>query len=113
MAGNGGLSAKLHQHLGDNMLREARVGATHADKVFAVDGIIKERSFFFFLPSHAAKRQSETDGAFLKDMLAFNNEFARQSTDWLDIVDGETAALYEKVRTGTIAPNQGAILSLS
>jgi uncharacterized protein DUF2855 len=113
MAGNGALSAKLHQHLGDTMLREARVGATHADKVFAVDGIIKERSFFFFLPSHAAKRQPETDGAFLKDMLAFSGEFARRSGDWLEVVDGETTELYEKVRTGSIMPNQGAILSLS
>ncbi len=113
MAGDGELSAKLHQHLGDNMLREARVGATHGQSHFNIDGFKKERSFFFFLPSHAAKRQPETDGAFLKDMLAFSGEFARQSGDWLDVVDGETTELYEKVRTGSIMPNQGAILSLS
>lgn len=112
MAGDGAVSAKLHQHLGDNMRREARVGATHLEKQFRPDGIIKDRSFFFFLPTHAGKRQKETEGRFLKNMMAFNRQFAMDSVNWLNLVEGDVTDLYHQVREGKLLANQGAILSL-
>ncbi len=116
MAGDGSVSANLHQHLGDALRREARVGATHLEQQFKPEGINKERSFFFFLPTHAAKRQKESEGRFLKDMMAFNRQFAIESVHWLNLVvattQEEVLDLYHRVRQGKLLANEGAILSL-
>jgi hypothetical protein len=99
MSGNREVLGRLHRHLGDNMMRCINVGLTHWDETEAGDGLIVERSEFFFAPAHIQKR--------LKD-------WGPDGFTQLRAIDGlqGLAEVYEDVCEGRIAANQGLIIEL-
>ncbi len=117
MSGNGEVLGRLHTHLGDNMVRCINVGLTHWDEGLAGDGIIKERSEFFFAPTHIQKRMQDwgPDG-FAQKTSSFMQETALKSRAWLELkrIDGlqGLADVYEDVCRGRLSPAEGLIIEL-
>jgi hypothetical protein len=117
MSGNAEVLGRLHRHLGDNMRRCLNVGLTHWDEAGSADGIITERSEFFFAPSHIQKRLQEMGpDNFSQKTAAFMQETAAKSRDWLQLrklggLDG-LAEVYGDVCAGRIAPREALIIEL-
>jgi len=117
MSGNGEVLGRLHTLLGDNMRRCINVGLTHWDEAKAGDGIITERSEFFFAPSHIQKRMQDwgPDG-FAEKTSSFMQETALKSRGWLKLnkIDGlkGLADIYEDVCEGRLDADQGLIIEL-
>ncbi len=117
MSGNGEVLGHLHSHLGDNMKRCVNVGLTHWDETDPGDGILKERSEFFFAPSHIQKRMRDwgRDG-FAERTSGFMQETALKSRGWLKLekiagLEG-LAAVYGDACEGRLAADQGLIVEL-
>ncbi len=117
MSGNGEVLGRLHSHLGDNMKRCINVGLTHWDETGPRDGIITERSEFFFAPTHIQERLRDwgPDG-FAERTSSFLQETALKSRGWLKltIIDGleGLAAVYEDICEGRVAADRGLIVEL-
>ena len=117
MSGNREVLGRLHRHLDDNMMRCINVGLTHWDETEAGDGLIVERSEFFFAPAHIQKRLKDwgPDG-FMQRTSSFMQQTATKSRAWLKLraIDGlqGLAEVYEDVCEGRIAANQGLIIEL-
>ncbi|WP_370339112.1 DUF2855 family protein [Parvularcula marina] len=113
-AGNGVVTANVHQHLGDDMLHHTVVGASHAQAQRRIDGVIAERSEVFFLPTYMDQRLKETDGKFITDMRSAMVDVTKQAAGWMELdraADrGAIEKLYNTVREGRIAPDHGGIL---
>ncbi|PCI64782.1 MAG: hypothetical protein COB37_00370 [Kordiimonadales bacterium] len=120
MSGNLGLLAKLHTHLGGNMKHCINVGMTHWEEFQSkegADGIITERSEFFFAPGHIQKRMADWGPAEFNERTgSFMHATALRSRDWLTCtpIDGlqGLADIFADVSGGRIAPDQGLIISL-
>lgn len=117
MSGNGSLLSRLHGHLGEQMRMTAKVGLTHYDAAETSDGYIKDRSRFFFAPSHIAKRaQDWGPGEFEKRAHQFWRDAARSSQQWLKVEhhDGPDAveSAYKRLLRGEVAADTGIIASL-
>ena len=117
MSGNAEVLGRLHRHLGDNMQRCLNVGLTHWDEAGSADGIIAERSEFFFAPSHIQKRLQEWGpDTFSQKTATFMQGTAAKSRDWLQLrklggLEG-LAEVYGDVCAGRIAPHEALIIEL-
>lgn len=117
MAGNAKVMAALHSALGDQMAFTINVGLTHWTDAMPQAGIIKERSEFFFAPSHIKKRYKDwgPDG-FDQKTAAFLKTAASKTKEWLEFkkLDGLAALadIHPAVCKGEIAPNVGLIIEL-
>lgn len=117
MAGNAGTLSALHTRLGDNMRRCINVGLTHWGDTGSSDGMIRERSEFFFAPAHIQKRFKDwgPDG-FAKKTSGFVASTAARSRDWLELteVDGLAglAAVHADVCSGQVDASKGLIVSM-
>jgi hypothetical protein len=117
MSGNAEVLGRLHRHLDDNMLRCINVGLTHWDEMGAGDGIITERSEFFFAPSHIQKRLKDWGPEeFSMKTSNFMQETAMKTGHWLQLrkLDGlqGLAEIYNDVCAGRIAAQEGLIVEL-
>ena len=117
MSGNREVLGRLHRHLGDNMMHCINVGLTHWDETKAGDGLISERSEFFFAPAHIQKRLKDwgPDG-FTQRTSSFMQQTAMKSRAWLKLraIDGlpGLAEVYEDVCEGRVAADEGLIIEL-
>lgn len=113
MSGNGKLMGKIHQHLGDQMVHTAKVGATHKEDPTKAEGVIAERTKFFFMPSYAAEQMKATKGGFLKEMMMASHGIAEASERWMAVTkakgQGEIENIFAQVRDGKVPPNEGAV----
>ena len=117
MSGNNAVLVDLHKRLGDLMKFTFKVGLTHWKESNPNEGIIRERSKFFFAPSHIQKRiedwgASEFDqktSQFIVDAVATTKTWLQYKT-----LDGlaDLAEVYPTVCNGTLAANQGLIVSM-
>lgn len=117
MSGNGKLLAVLHKHLGDHMKFTLNVGLTHWANARPQQGIITERSSFFFAPSQAQKRIKQWGMTeFNHKTNAFITEAATKTSQWLTFrtIDGLAglADIHQAVCSGQVAPNEGLIVEL-
>ena len=119
MSGNSKVLLALHQHLGDNMKFTINVGITHWKDAAAKpkEGIITERSEFFFAPGHIQKRLKEWGPAgFDEKTSSFMMEAAAKTREWLSFrkVDGleGMAAIHQAVCKGEIPADEGLIVEL-
>ncbi len=78
MSGNNEVLAALHQLLGDNMCFTLKVGLTHWAKTKPNDGIINDRSKFFFAPSHIEKRFNDWGPAVFDEKPVVSLSMLRQ-----------------------------------
>ena len=86
MAGNQAVLAKLHEKLGERMVKTLAVGITHWTDAAPQEGVIQERTEFFFAPSHIQRRMKEwgADG-FANKSGAFLQRTALASRDWMRV----------------------------
>ncbi len=117
MSGSGEVLGRLHTHLGDNMKRCINVGLTHWDETTASAGVIKERSEFFFAPTHIQRRLQEwgPDG-FAERTSRFMHETALKCGGWLRLrkisgLNGLTEVYADACR-GRLSPNEGLVVEL-
>lgn len=119
MSGNSNVLLELHTALADNMKWCINVGITHWDKASRrpKEGIISQRSEFFFAPGHIQRRMKEwgPDG-FNQKTSKFMMETAAKTQEWLSFkkVDGlaEMAKIHQAVCEGKIPANEGLIVEL-
>lgn len=117
MSGNSEVLGKLHRHLGDNMKFCVNVGLTHWEETGANDGIITDRSEFFFAPGHIQKRVKEWGlEQFDRKTSTFITETAIKSRSWLKLIKvdglGGLPEAYAGVCDGRVAPDEGLIIEL-
>jgi len=122
MAGNREILGTLHEFLGDNMLKCFTVGMTHWDnKTTAEDALgqlmIRDRTEFFFAPSHIQKRISDWGSeSYNKKTASFMASRATQSQDWMQVkeISGleDFLGTYNEVVAENINPNEGIIVVL-
>jgi hypothetical protein len=117
MSGDAATLGRLHSKLGDNLKRCINVGLTHWDSAGKADGINRQRSEFFFAPSHIQKRMKDwgTEG-FAEKTSDFMRRTTLRSRDWLKLVqiDGlqGLADVYKEICTGRASPDQGFVVKL-
>ncbi|MGB1448256.1 MAG: DUF2855 family protein [Flavobacteriaceae bacterium] len=115
MSGNNEVLAALHQLLGDNMCFTLKVGLTHWAKTNPKDGIINDRSKFFFAPSHIEKRFKDWGPAVFDEKT---NDFlikaAMKTRQWLYFNElkgiAALAQVHPEVCKGTRDPKEGIII---
>lgn len=113
-AGDGALTAHVHHHLGDKLVKSIAIGATHPDDgkpASKIDGVQPE---FFFAPTHAKKIIDEVGGREFE--AQFTSGLTRFITNnlWISIQqhdgrDGMKQA-YQAALNNEIAPTDGAIV---
>ncbi|MEM9822128.1 MAG: DUF2855 family protein [Bacteroidota bacterium] len=117
MAGNAKIMVQLHTHLGDHMKFTSNVGITHWDNARPQEGLITERSAFFFAPGHIQKRMKEWGAkTFNEKTTGFLLQTAAKTRSWLQFkqIDGlqELAKIHPAVCNGQIPSNEGLIVVL-
>lgn len=117
MSGSGEVLGRLHRHLGDKMAHCINVGLTHWDDTQPGDGVIKQRSEFFFAPSHIQARMKDWGpDEFAAKTSAFIRETAVKSRRWLTLrhLQGlhDLAKVYPDVCEGRVAADEGLIIEL-
>ncbi len=115
MSGNNQLLGQLHTLLGDNMQFCINVGLTHWDETAANEGVIAERSEFFFAPTHIQKRIKDWGAeGFEQKSASFFAATAKKSRSWLKLkkltgLQGQST-VYADVCAGHIAADEGIII---
>ena len=119
MSGNRSVLGTLHEALGDNLLNCISVGMTHWETLNDNDPmaakINRQRSSFFFAPSHVQKRVGDwgQDG-FNQQASAFTQARMEQSAGWMTVETvpnfGAFAEVYADVVVGKMNPNEGLIV---
>ena len=117
MSGNNTVLVTLHKLLEDQMKFTLKVGLTHWKDSNPNEGIIKERSKFFFAPSHIQKRIEDWGASeFDQKTARFLVDAVAETKNWLQYRDlnglEELAALYPEVCNGTLAADQGLIVRM-
>jgi len=117
MSGNQQILAALHMHLGDQMKFTSNVGLTHWTNAKPQEGIISDRSQFFFAPGHIQKRMKEWgyDG-FDQRTASFLMQTAAKTREWLKFKQlnglSELARIHPNVCAGILPPVEGLIVNL-
>lgn len=119
MAGNRAVLGAVHGALGENMLNCISVGMTHWDTLSDNDPLatqmIRERTSFFFAPSHIQKRMTDwgQDG-YNARTKAFMSARIQESLSWMKIeeISGFDAFsnIYDQMVVGKINPNEGIVV---
>ena len=119
MSGNSNILLALHQHLGEHMKFTSNVGLTHWDNASAKpkEGIIADRSEFFFAPGHIQKRMKEWGPAiFDQKTTEFLKTTAAKTKQWLVFkkIAGLTGLMevHPAVCSGKIPANEGLIVEM-
>ena len=117
MSGNANVLAALHMHLGDQMKFTSNVGLTHWANTKAQEGIISDRSEFFFAPCHIQKRLKDWGPeGFDNKTNSFLIETAAKTKAWLKFkkLDGlsQLAAIHPKVCIGALPADVGLIVTV-
>ena len=117
MAGNGDVTAALHQALKDDLRYDCTVGATHWSSSRTPGDLPGPKPEFFFAPGQIAKRSKEWGPEGLQQRMAEAWLGFRDGIEsWLEIrrSRGEEAVsrVYADTLGGRVAPNVGNIISL-
>lgn len=117
MSGNREVLGELHSHLGDNMKFCINVGLTHWKMTGANQGIIAQRSEFFFAPAHLQKRAADWGPEGLEKRVSdFSLAAGTKTRDWMKIktIDGLAAVAerFEDISNGRIPAEEGLIVQL-
>lgn len=123
MAGDGGLTTRLHQHFGEQMKASIGVGLTHWQARAGQagpppEGLPGAKPEFFFAPAQIAKRQADWGpGVLDKRMLEANLAFLPVMARHLRIERGDGAdavkAAYAAMVSGRTPADVGVVLSFN
>jgi hypothetical protein len=117
MAGDGAVTAAVHQHFGDRLKYDCTIGATHWSADRGNAGLPGPKPEFFFAPGQIVKRSKEWGPQGLSDRLGEAwARFCDASDAWLHVVRGSgrdaVEGVYQDVLAGRTHPADGHILSL-
>ena len=116
-AGDGALSARLHERFGPCLLRNVVVGAAHPDAERRAPGMNDERTELFFMPGYAAERMKATGGRFVSDMREAAGRVAEDASGWMRLAEARTEEeiedLWRRVLRGALGPDEGGVVHLS
>jgi len=120
-SGDASVRAAIHNHLGDSLVFDSAVGATHIDALGGADGLPGPAPVLFFAPAQAKKRSDEWGTAGLIERISGSLddfiELVSNSENNLMVIEyssGQEAVeqTYLDVLKGRAAPDAGSILSL-
>jgi hypothetical protein len=117
MAGNGGVTSRLHHHFGDNMKYSCSVGATHWSAERSDEKLPGPKPEFFFAPGQIVRRSKEWGAAELQRRIGEAwTAFREFSEGWLEVDRSQggdaLGRVYEATLAGEIPPNRGQVVSL-
>ena len=117
MAGNTGLTRRVHEHLASRLRYSQRIGGTHWDSAGGDQEIPGPEREFFFAPAQIAKRNEDWGPQGLQERLGASlRAFMESSRKWLHIERGygpeAVERTYQATREGSARPERGHILSL-
>ena len=113
-AGNAALTAQIHAHLGDALVKSIAIGATHpgtGDSSQKIEGLQPE---FFFAPTHAKRIIDEVGGRAFEAQFTDGLTRFITANPWITIrhydgADGLDAA-YRAALNNEVAPTDGAVV---
>ncbi|MCX6370887.1 MAG: DUF2855 family protein [Solirubrobacterales bacterium] len=120
-SGDASVRAALHNHLGDSLVFDSAVGATHIDALGGADGLPGPAPVLFFAPAQAKKRSDDwgSDGLIERISGSLDDfiKLVADSENKLMVIEhgsGQEAVeqVYLGVLKGRASPDAGSILSL-
>ena len=117
MAGNAGITSRVHHHFADNLKFSSQVGATHWDAGGAPAPMPGPAPEFFFAPSQMAKRATDWGPAqFAQRSAAALTEFLDSAPNWLHVEESAGAdavqAVFGALVEGSASASNGYIVSM-
>ncbi|GAB5415110.1 MAG: DUF2855 family protein [Congregibacter sp.] len=118
MAGNASVNNAIHNHYGENLRYDCRIGLTHHDAAPAHDPDLPgPEPIMFFAPAQAAKRSGEWGAQTLEQRIGSSfADFRRFADGWLTLrhFDGPDGALdaFRATLNGEASPQEGYTVSL-
>ena len=117
MSGNGKLRNKLHNHLGENMVRSIGVGATHWEERRGGGDMPGAKPEFFFAPAQIGKRNKDWGpGVLMQKAYAAGAQLAARTSDNLNVefLNGMEAArdIWIETLDNKVSPKRGIMVSL-
>ena len=117
MSGDARLTAALHNHLGDNMVDSAMVGATHWEQRGDTGKLPGAKPTFFFAPAQIGKRDGEWGpGVAMMKAMTASAEVAQKVVDELDVEwirdAQDLATVWVELLDNKVSPNRGLMISL-
>jgi len=119
MSGNGPLTAKLHQHLSENIVESCMVGATHWEEERRSERSLPgAKPTFFFAPAQIEKRDNEWGaGALFAKAGVASAQVAASIKDELHVerINGadDAAMIWKDMLDNKVSPSRGIIVSLN
>lgn len=117
MSGDTALTARLHNHLQENMVESAMVGASHWEAGGKQQQLPGAKPTFFFAPGHIGKRDKEwgTGATMMKAMIAgagvAEEIKSTMTVDWTNTPAG-LQTLWVDLLDNNIPPSRGLMVSL-
>jgi hypothetical protein len=117
MSGDARLTAALHNHLGDNMVDSAMVGATHWEQRGDVGKLPGAKPTFFFAPAQIGKRDGEWGaGVAVMKATKASAEVAQKvsgeiAVEWIRGADS-LASVWVDLLDNKVSPDRGLMVSL-
>ena len=117
MAGDGRVTAAVHHHLGERLVYDCAIGATHWSAERSSEALPGPKPEFFFAPAQIAKRSKDWGPAgFAQRIGGAWTKFCDASDAWLRVVRSRgreaTERVYQETLAGRTQPAEGQILSL-
>ena len=121
MSGNAALRKAIHNRWQDKLFYSCSVGGMHWEDLGGGKGLPGPRPVLFFAPAQAKKRASEWGSAQLQAQIVatwadFLARVAQPDQPWLKVASNRgrkaVEATYAALLDGTVAANEGRILSL-
>ncbi|MCA0900307.1 DUF2855 family protein [Microbulbifer agarilyticus] len=117
MSGNVTLTRALHQHIGDNIVESAMVGASHWEGGGAAGDLPGAKPTFFFAPGQIAKRDKEWGpGAMMQKAMMASAEIATATSgnlkvEWLHGPEALDNA-WQQLLDNQVGASRGLMVSL-
>jgi hypothetical protein len=117
MAGDGAVTAAVHQRFGDALAYDCTIGATHWSAERRSDALPGPKPEFFFAPAQIVKRSQDWGAQGLATrMAAAWTKFCDASDAWLRVVRSrgreELARVYQDTLAGRTRPADGHVVAL-
>jgi len=117
MSGDGPLRARLHHHLGDNMVNSQIVGVTHWEAKPAEDNLPGSQPVFFFAPAQIDKRNADWGAGVLTEKAYAASTALAMQLQTLVRMESHSgveacASVWRDMLDNKISGQQGIIVSL-